>query len=78
MDAVEEALTEMAQHPDVRFVSFRQLVDWLEAQDPRCWRGCRRWAWGNPHGTAGARSPAEYRPVTGSMTGRPGRGSTAQ
>lgn len=35
MAAVEDALRQMAQHPDVRFVSFRQLVDWLEAQDPR-------------------------------------------
>jgi hypothetical protein len=35
MEAVESAITEMAAHPDVRFVSFRQLVDWLEAQDSR-------------------------------------------
>ncbi|MFB9234114.1 hypothetical protein ACFFWC_00960 [Plantactinospora siamensis] len=35
LDALVEAATEMAQHPQVRFVSFRQLVDWLEAQDPR-------------------------------------------
>ncbi len=34
MTAVETAITEMAAHPDVRFVSFRQLVDWLEAQQP--------------------------------------------
>lgn len=34
MDAVESALKEIAGHPDVRLVSFRQLVDWLEAQDP--------------------------------------------
>ncbi|WP_230423578.1 hypothetical protein [Streptomyces radicis] len=35
MDAVEDALREMASRPDVRFVSFRQLCDWLEVQDPR-------------------------------------------
>ncbi|MFE6553441.1 hypothetical protein ACFVHS_34310 [Streptomyces sp. NPDC057746] len=34
MDAVEEAIGRMAQYDDVRFVSFRQLVQWLEAQDP--------------------------------------------
>jgi hypothetical protein len=34
MDAVEEAFRVMAGHPDVRLVSFRQLVAWLEAQDP--------------------------------------------
>jgi hypothetical protein len=33
MDAVEDALREMATYDDVRFVSFRQLCDWLEAQD---------------------------------------------
>jgi hypothetical protein len=33
MDAVADAVTQMAQHDDVRFVSFRQLIDWLEAQD---------------------------------------------
>ncbi|WP_328307430.1 hypothetical protein OG432_03020 [Streptomyces sp. NBC_00442] len=35
MDAVEEALKGMAGKPDVRLVSFRQFVDWLDAQDPR-------------------------------------------
>ncbi|WP_329321221.1 hypothetical protein [Streptomyces sp. NBC_01262] len=34
MDAVEEAIGQIAQHDDVRLVSFRQLVEWLEAQDP--------------------------------------------
>ncbi|GAA1900790.1 hypothetical protein GCM10009716_08320 [Streptomyces sodiiphilus] len=34
MDAVEDALREMATHDEVRFVSFRQLCDWLEAQTP--------------------------------------------
>jgi len=34
MDAVTQAATAMAQHPAVRFVSFHQLIDWLEAQDP--------------------------------------------
>ncbi|MDT0341532.1 polysaccharide deacetylase family protein [Streptomyces litchfieldiae] len=35
MDAVEQSLWEMASHDDVRFVSFRQLCDWLAAQDPQ-------------------------------------------
>ncbi|MFD8546731.1 hypothetical protein [Streptomyces sp. NPDC059649] len=36
MDAVEDALKHIAneQNPDVRLVSFRQLTDWLDAQDP--------------------------------------------
>jgi hypothetical protein len=33
MNAVEEAFKAIADKPDVRLVSFRQLVDWLEAQD---------------------------------------------
>ncbi|MDX2598267.1 MULTISPECIES: polysaccharide deacetylase family protein [Streptomyces] len=33
MDAVEEAIGRMAAYDDVRFVSFKQLVAWLEAQD---------------------------------------------
>ncbi|MFJ8821496.1 hypothetical protein ACIREE_06895 [Streptomyces sp. NPDC102467] len=38
MDAVEEALKHIAataeKHHDVRLVSFRQYVDWMDAQDP--------------------------------------------
>ncbi|MCC3769345.1 hypothetical protein [Streptomyces sp. UNOC14_S4] len=36
MDAVEEALKYISdeRHKDVRLVSFRQFVDWLDAQDP--------------------------------------------
>jgi hypothetical protein len=34
MDAVEEALKGIAGKKDVRLVSFRQFVDWLDAQDP--------------------------------------------
>ncbi|MEV6163889.1 hypothetical protein AB0L71_18480 [Streptomyces sp. NPDC052052] len=34
MDAVETTLKEFAQKPDVRLVSFRQFVDWLDVQDP--------------------------------------------
>ncbi|MGP4044702.1 hypothetical protein [Streptomyces sp. 2A115] len=34
MDAVEGALKHMAGKKDVRLVSFRQFVDWLDAQDP--------------------------------------------
>ncbi|MCS0639437.1 hypothetical protein NX801_28155 [Streptomyces sp. LP05-1] len=35
MDAVEEALKGMAGKKDVRLVSFRQYVDWLDVQDPK-------------------------------------------
>ncbi|MGA5704841.1 hypothetical protein [Peterkaempfera bronchialis] len=41
MDAVEAALKEIADHPEVRMVSFRQLVEWLEAQDPAVLRKLR-------------------------------------
>ncbi|WP_280698922.1 hypothetical protein [Kitasatospora sp. GP82] len=34
MDAVEETLKTIAGRPEVRLVSFRQLVEWLEVQDP--------------------------------------------
>jgi hypothetical protein len=34
MNAVEEALKRIAGHDDVLLVSFRQFVDWLDAQDP--------------------------------------------
>ncbi|MGW1075556.1 hypothetical protein [Streptomyces sp. NPDC002537] len=44
MDAVEEALKYIAdeKHKDVRLVSFRQFVDWLDAQDPAVLKGLRR------------------------------------
>ncbi|MFI6645843.1 hypothetical protein [Streptomyces sp. NPDC050504] len=35
MDAVEEALKGMADKKDVRLVSFKQYVDWLDVQDPK-------------------------------------------
>lgn len=34
MDAVEEAMKNIAGRPDVRLVSFRQFCDWLDVQDP--------------------------------------------
>ncbi|MFB7296146.1 hypothetical protein [Streptomyces rubiginosohelvolus] len=34
MDAVEEVIKKVADKDDVRLVSFRQYVDWLDAQDP--------------------------------------------
>ncbi|PYC84418.1 hypothetical protein C7C46_08010 [Streptomyces tateyamensis] len=34
MNAVEEVLRTIADKPEVRLVSFRQLVQWLEVQDP--------------------------------------------
>ncbi|MEU1309855.1 hypothetical protein ABZ419_13300 [Streptomyces cinnamoneus] len=43
MDAVEEALKYMAddKRKDVRLVSFRQFVDWLDVQDPAVLAGLR-------------------------------------
>ncbi|OII61904.1 hypothetical protein BJP40_30160 [Streptomyces sp. CC53] len=41
MDAVEESLKGMAGKKDVRLVSFRQFVDWLDAQDPEILRKLR-------------------------------------
>ncbi|NBE54011.1 hypothetical protein [Streptomyces boluensis] len=35
MDAVEETLKAVAGKKDVRLVSFRQFVDWLDVQDPK-------------------------------------------
>lgn len=34
MNAVEDVLKAIAGRPEVRLVSFRQLVDWLDAQEP--------------------------------------------
>ncbi|MEU6340761.1 hypothetical protein ABZ883_07395 [Streptomyces sp. NPDC046977] len=34
MDAVEDALRRIADHDEVRMVSFRQFADWLDVQDP--------------------------------------------
>ncbi|MEU2337699.1 hypothetical protein ABZ770_20685 [Streptomyces sp. NPDC006654] len=64
MDAVEEAIGRMADHDDVRFVSFKQLVAWLEAQDPAVLRKLRTLnpgqeptgGWGEFLGAAGNRS----------------------
>ncbi|MFJ3792069.1 hypothetical protein [Kitasatospora sp. NPDC090091] len=41
MDAVEETLKTIAEKPEVRLVSFRQLVDWLEVQDQSTLRKLR-------------------------------------
>jgi hypothetical protein len=35
MTAVEEALRQIAEYPDVRLVSFRQMAQWLDVQDPQ-------------------------------------------
>ncbi|MFI2206187.1 hypothetical protein ACH47Z_36590 [Streptomyces sp. NPDC020192] len=65
MDAVEEAIGKMAAYgDDVRFVSFKQLVHWLEAQDPAVLRKLRTLVpgqspvggWAEFLGAAGSRS----------------------
>lgn len=35
MRAVEESIKTMCTKPEVRCVPFRELVDWLDAQDPK-------------------------------------------
>ncbi|MFW6690145.1 hypothetical protein [Streptomyces sp. MAR4 CNX-425] len=42
MRAVEETIKEVCPREDVRCVSFRQLADWLDAQDPRTLAKLRR------------------------------------
>ncbi|MFF2953618.1 hypothetical protein ACFVVU_20005 [Kitasatospora sp. NPDC057965] len=41
MDAVEEVLKTVASRPEVRLVSFKQLVEWLEVQDQSTLRKLR-------------------------------------
>ncbi|MCT2589907.1 hypothetical protein LHJ74_08265 [Streptomyces sp. N2-109] len=41
MDAVEDVIKEVCGKQDVRCVSFRQLVDWLDVQDPQVLRTLR-------------------------------------
>ncbi|WP_197287749.1 polysaccharide deacetylase family protein [Streptomyces apocyni] len=48
MDAVEEALKSMAEKKDVRLVSFRQFVDWLDVQDPKVLAQLRTLGVGQP------------------------------
>ncbi|WP_035793598.1 polysaccharide deacetylase family protein [Kitasatospora mediocidica] len=62
MDAVEATLKYVAGKPDVRLVSFRQLVEWMEVQDQSTLRKLRSLnvgqapagGWGNFLGAAGA------------------------
>ncbi|GAA1249784.1 hypothetical protein GCM10009665_45660 [Kitasatospora nipponensis] len=73
MDAVEEALKTMAGQPEVRLVSFRQLVEWLEVQDESTLRKLRTLGigqapsggWENFLGAAGAPASA---PASGSAS----------
>ncbi|WP_037603793.1 polysaccharide deacetylase family protein [Streptacidiphilus rugosus] len=57
MKAVEQALRDIAAKPDVRLVSFRQLVAWLEAQDPAVLAKLRTLAPGQ--------APGDWRDYTG-------------
>lgn len=42
MEAVEEVMGQMAAEPDTRLVSFRQLCDWLDLQDPEVLKKLRK------------------------------------
>lgn len=63
MDAVEQAIETMAQEPQTRFVTMRQLCDWLDAQDPDVIAGLQGltgapeggWRGWEPGGTAAVR-----------------------
>jgi hypothetical protein len=68
MDAVEEAVGRMAAHDDVRMVSFRQLVRWLEAQDPAVLRKLRTLV----PGQAPVGGWAEFLGTAGSAASSPG------
>ena len=57
MKSVEQALRDIAGQPDVRLVSFRQLVQWLEVQDPAVLTKLRTLAPGQ--------KPADWREYTG-------------
>ncbi|MEU1122420.1 hypothetical protein ABZ371_02245 [Streptomyces sp. NPDC005899] len=73
MRAVEETIKKVCTQPDVRCVSFRQLADWLDAQDPAVLARLRTlkvgqspepgWtaflAGGSPGKSAGSSGPAE-------------------
>jgi hypothetical protein len=48
MDAVEDSLRVMAKKPGVHLVSFRQLLGWMEAQDPHVLAKLRTLAPGTP------------------------------
>ncbi|MFJ6217419.1 hypothetical protein ACIQGZ_29410 [Streptomyces sp. NPDC092296] len=75
MDAVEDALKEIAGHEEVRLVSFRQLVQWLEAQDPAVLRKLRTLAPGEK--PAGGWERFLGVPATGQATTPPGTPSGA-
>ncbi|MFC1412525.1 hypothetical protein ACEZCY_26385 [Streptacidiphilus sp. N1-12] len=69
MKSVEQALREIAEQPDVRLVSFRQLVEWLEVQDPAVLAKLRTLDVGS--------RPTDWRDYTGGTTPTRTPGSTA-
>lgn len=85
MDAVEEAMRAFATEPDTHLVSFRQLVDWLDAQNPALVHelqslpvgGAPSGGWATfgastlaPTGASGSATST----ATGSDSGQPGKG----
>ncbi|MFI0453604.1 hypothetical protein [Actinomadura sp. 6N118] len=60
MDVIEEVMRDVCQKEEVRCVSFRQLVDWLDVQDPQVLHAFRKLGVGQspPHGWGVA--PAEF------------------
>jgi hypothetical protein len=78
MDAVEDVIKELCPRRQVHCVSFRQLTDWLDAQDPRVLERLRslsvgekpRGGWGSFLRDASEESGADAK------TGRAGRAPT--
>ena len=79
MNAVEDVLKAIADKPEVRMVSFRQLVEWLEVQDPAVLKKLQALTpgqspesgWSNYLGGAGtaASAPAATRPTAPPVSG---------
>ncbi|MFP3961489.1 hypothetical protein SMC26_04085 [Actinomadura fulvescens] len=60
MDVVEDVMREVCRKQEVRCVSFRQLVDWLDAQDPRVLSALRKLGVGEAPPNGWGISPAAF------------------
>ncbi len=78
MRAVEDVVKEVCNKPEVRCVSFRQLADWLDAQDPQTLAKLRELKVGETPKQAGRPSCRAGRPrPPRACPGRPGRSRTS-
>ncbi|MEU5094482.1 hypothetical protein [Streptomyces sp. NPDC020996] len=75
MRAVEQVIETVCNKPDVRCVSFRQLADWLDAQDPRTLEALRSLQVGEAPAQGWASFPAGRRaPAPKGVPGAPTAG----